>query len=291
MKKLFFILLTPFLFSFTPDNDVTKGFIKDFFDLHFEYVCDEEEYPGIVDPRFSYYKFDPKEIAFKLVIPDDIPNVDFYQTYMERIMQVYFKNRNKAGKAEVDSLIKSTNCDKEGVKERLINYYCNDTIFYSVFKTALESYYSHSEKKDELKLSTIDKKVVSIDKLVKISLYQFDIVNYDTKRGFAYHFICGVNPYSYAMKNKVNLLLAGFCQEALQNEEMKNVHAQIMDELREQVKIDYPKEKDNVKGMCKRYQDDLRKRLVEEGTLKKLLLDYYEKNKDVEPFVLANNTK
>lgn len=290
MKKLFLLLLIPFLLSFTSDNDVTKNFINNFFDTSFQFICSDDN-SGKIEMHFLYSKFNPETMTFNVVVPDSIPYSEFYKTYMGRIIDVYFKNRNTVGKAEITTLLENTNCDTETVKERVKEYYCNDSIFYPVFKISLESYYSQSEKKDELKISYIDKKIVSIDKLIKISLLQFDIVNYDNTRGFGYHFVCGVNPYSYSMKNKANLLLAGFCQEALKNKAMMNVHSQIMDELKEQVKIDYPKEKDNIKGLCTRYQDELRKRLVEDGTLKKSLLDYYEKNKDVEPFILAGDVK
>jgi len=290
MKKIILLLLTPFLLSFTPDNDVTKSFINNFFNSSFQFIC-SDEHSGKVEINFLFSKFDPETMTFNVVVPDSIPYSDFYKTYMGRIMDVYFKNRNTVGKAEINTILNSTNCDTETVKEKVIEYYSNDSVFYSVFKTALESYYSHSEKKNELKIAAVDKKIVSIDKLIKISLLQVDILNYNDNKGFMYHYVCGVNPYSYSMKNKVNLLLAGFCQDAMKNKALMNVHSQIIHELSEQAKIDYPKEKDNVKDLCKRYQDELRERLVEDGTLKQTLLDYYEENKDVEPFILAGDVK
>ncbi|WP_319265523.1 hypothetical protein [uncultured Draconibacterium sp.] len=288
MKKIFFLCLIPFLLSFTSDNDATKSFIKNYFDNSFQFICSDDN-SGNVKIHFLYSKFDPETMTFNVVVPDSIPYSDFYKAYSGRIMDVYFKNRNTVGKAEINTILESTNCDIEAVKEKVIEYYSNDSVFNSVFKTALESYYSHSNKKDELNIASADKKIVSIDKLMKIALLQVDILNYDANKGFMYHFVCGVNPYSYAMKNNVNLLLAGFCQDAMKNKTMLDAHSRIMDELREQVKIDYPNEKDDVKGMCKKYQDKLRERLTEDGTLKQCLLEHYEKNKDVEPFILASD--
>ncbi len=68
-------------------------------------------------------------------------------------------------------------------------------------------------------------------------------------------------------------------------------HSQIMDELSERATDDYPKEKENVKGLCVRYQDELRKMLIEDGTLKKSLLDYYERRKNSEPFILVRHVE
>ncbi|WP_167604975.1 hypothetical protein [Maribellus sediminis] len=292
MKIFFLLFLAAIIVSCNSDysDTNTKILISDFFDTNFQFVCSDST-TGEVQLLPLNYELDKETMSFKFVIPDSLQYSDFYKTYTGRLMEIYFLGLYANEKNSIDSLLIISGCDTEAVKERIVEHYYNDPIFFNVFKTALESFYSKPEKKDDLKVSPFKKVNLPIDTLIKISLLQFDILNYDTKRGFSYHFVCGVNPYSYAMNNKVNLLLAGFCQDAMKNKTMKEAHSQIMSEFREQVKIDYPNEKDDVKGMCKRYQDELRERLVEDGTLTRCLIEHYEKNKDVEAFILADDMK
>ncbi len=119
-------------------------------------------------------------------------------------------------------------------------------------------------------------------------MIQFDIVDYDPKRGFAYHFVCGVNPYEYSIQNRVNLLIPGFCQEALRTKEMYDVNVHLIRQLTERVKLEEEYDLDRKKELCEKYQNELHRLLIEDGTLKKSLIDYYEKRKDIEPFILIN---
>ncbi len=290
MKNLLILPMIVFVVSCKSDNNETKDFIRNFFDTNFKFVCSDST-KGKVELKLLYNQIDTESMSFKFVIPDTIQHADFYNAYTGRLTGVYFVYLNEGGKKVIDSLLYSPDCKIEPVKKRIQEYFCNEPVFFNVFKTALESFYSKSENKDNLKLSPIHKPGIPIDTLIKIALLQFDILHYDTIRGFIYHFVCGVNPYSYSIQNKVKLLIPGFCQEALRNKLMWDVHSRIMHELGKQAKMDYPKEKGNIKGLCLKYQDELRKRLVEDGTLKKLLLNYYEKNKDIEPFILVDNEK
>jgi hypothetical protein len=274
--------------SCNSDNKKTKNFISHFFDINFEFTCTDSK-AGKVSINALNSQLNVEAMAFITVVPDSVLYSDFYNAYINRILDAYYLSEIALDKSTRDSLLTIPNCDTELVKEKVKKHYCNDPVFFNVFKTALESYYGNSENINEVQFSEAKKVKLPLDTLIQISLLQYDIVSYDTIKGFGYHEVCGTNPYSYAIGNVVNLLIPGFCQEALRNKDMRNVHSKIMKELRKQVKEDYPGEKDDIKGLCHRYQDKLREMLVKEGTLKKSLLDYYDKRKTIEPFVLVDS--
>ena len=289
MKNLLLLLFMVIIVSCNSDNERTKSFIRNFFDTNFEFACADSS-TGKVKLKPLNVQLDAEAMAVVVIVPDSVPYSDFYNAYINRILDVYNKSWDALDKNTRDSLLTSTNCDTEMVKERMKEHYCNDPVFFNVFKTALESFYSNTENKDDVQFSAPNKVKLPMDTLIQVSLLQVDILGYDTDRGnLMYHYVCGVNPYSYSIENSVKLLIPGFCMEAMRNKALMKVHGQIMSEISKSFKEEYSKEKGDIKGLCIKYQDKLRRMLVEEGTLKKSLLDYYEKRKAIEPFILVDD--
>jgi len=290
MRKQVLILITiiTLLLSCNPSNKKTELFIKDYFDSLAQFTC-SDSLSGNVRMKFLYNQLNMETMSFEFVIPDSIQLSDFYNAFMGRIAGAYFKSRQADDNNTLDSLFHDSNCDVKKVKDNIIEYYCNDEVFFEIFNMSLNSYYSNKGQTEEYEISNNFSKVdFTLDSLVQLALLQFDIVNYDQERGFAYHFVCGVNPYSYSIENAANYLVTGFCQEALRNKEMYEAHESIMKQLSEKLISNSEYDESKVDELCLRYQNELRLMLQEEGTLLNSLLAYYEYRKDIEPFIIAD---
>ena len=130
-------------------------------------------------------------------------------------------------------------------------------------------------------MNASDKAKISLDSLIKTAIFEFDLF---VARGgrMGYHFLCGTIPFSYNYENKINFLIAGFCHEALKTKAMQNAYDEIIKQFSENIKTDEL----NVTGNADltQYEKELHRMLIEEGTVKQSLLDYYEKRKAIEPF-------
>lgn len=284
----YFLLLSIVMISCSSNDNYSNQFITDFFNSNASYTCTDST-TGKFQLRFKHQQINMETMSFEFVVPDSIQFSDFYNAYIGRIVNTYYKSiagqKNKA----IDSLFRSPECSAEEVKKKTIEYFSNDPVFSGVFNTALSGYYRNIENfPKNMNIEKIQKINYSIDSLVQIGLLQFDVVDYDPERGFAYHFVCGVNPYKYSIENKVNLLIPGFCQEALRTKEMYEIHSKIMHELTERMRQNDEYSPDMKKEICDKYQDELHKRLIQDGTLKKSLLNYYAERKEIEPFILIN---
>jgi len=289
MKNLIYSFLLISLVACNSDEEKTNFFIQNFFDTHFQFAS-VDSIKGKVPIKILHNQINMETMNVELVIPDSIQYSDFYNAYSNRIIQSYYKSIDLDKRKSLDSLLIAGNCDADEFKKMIIEHYSNDKVFVDVFKTALSSFYGNKVNATENVDFTATKKVeVQIDTLIQIALIQIDILGYDTIKGFFGHFVCGVNPYSYSTENKVNLLIPGFCQEALRNKEMINAYSQTMKLLGEKLKPENEYDKEAVQQLCRRFQYELRRMLLKEGTLKKSLLEYYEKRKDIEPFKIVDN--
>ena len=291
MKKHIFILITTIalLISCSPKVEKTELFIEDFFNSYAQFTC-SDSLRGNVRMKFLYNQLNMETMSFEFVIPDSIQFSDFYNAYMGRLAGAYFKSRQSDKNKSLDSLFQDSSCDVEKVKGNIIDFYCNDIVFFEVFRTALNSFYVNKNEIEEYETSKDFTRVVfTVDSLVQLALLQFDIVDYDTERGFAYHFVCGENPYNYSVENSANLLVIGFCQEALRNKEMYDAHTAIMKQLKERFTDNNEYDESKTDELCMKCQNELHQMLLEDGTLLNCILAYYEMRKDIEPFKITDS--
>jgi len=285
MKKLIFILsiVASFLYGCHPAEEKANKHIQYFFETMAEFKCADSTLKE-VQLSFRYLSLNQEKTAFEFHIPDSIKYADFYNAYSSRIVDAYFKSRQVDSTRLIDSLFISQGCNCDDVKDMIIKHYCADRVFAGIFKTAFSCYYMNKDETREYEdIIDQNKTRIEIDSLMQISLAYFDIAGYDPDRGFAFHFGCGSNPYTYNLENRVNFLISGFCQEALTNPEMLKAYSQITKNLSEKIKV-VEGEIRNPDEICKKYEKELYRMLLEEGTLKKSLLKYYETRKDIEPF-------
>lgn len=290
MKNLGYLLFSiAVLCSCGPIEDNTELFIDDFFDTKASFTC-ADSIAGKISMNFLYGQFNMEMLSLEFDIPDSTRYADFYNAYMRRLVDGFYYGMRADTTEVLDSLFHEVNCDTVKVKDRIIDYYVKEDMFYDIFRTSLISFYEHKQETEEYPVSTtLDKVEYPLDSLVQLALLQMDIVSYDSIRGFWSHFVCGANPYSYSKENVVNYLVIGFCQEALRNKEMYEVFVSISTQLGNRLEERRDYEEYSTKELCAKYENEMREMLVEEGTLTNSLLSYYEKRKDIEPFTISGH--
>lgn len=287
MKKLIFILsiVAFFLYSCHPTEEKMNKHIQTFFETMAEFNYSDSTL-NKVQLKFRYFGFNQEKGALEFHIPDSIKFADFYNAYSSRITAAYYSSLNAKGGELIDSLFNAQGCSCNKVREDIIEYYCKDSVFAGIFNTAFSCFYMNKKGTEEYKDITDQNKIlIGIDSLLQISFAYIDIAGYNPDRGFAYHFGCGAPPFAYKLENRVNFLISGFCQEALSNPELKKAYSKIIKSLNDKIYAAEGKIK-NPDEICKKYEKELYRMLLEDGTLKKALLKYYEIRKDIEPFNL-----
>lgn len=284
MKFLIYLFLFITALGCRTEEKSTNFYIQNFFDSNTQVTCIDSS-SGKFYLKFLHSKMDTEIPVFKFVIPDSIQFSDFYNAYLGRITDIYYQSISSDSTKSIDSLFISSGCDAELVKKNVITYYQNDPVFAEAFSTALNSYYNDTS----IGNSKAQKINISLDSLINIALLQFDIF-YVPQRGFAYHFVCGVNPYDYSVNNKANLLIPGFCQEALRNKKMFEVHSQAINQILEKNRTENDLLLESGESLSLKYQDELRNLLTKEGTLKEVLLEYYDKRKNIEAFEIKDES-
>tara|TARA_R110001583_G_scaffold48974_1_gene153436 strand:- start:15468 stop:16334 length:867 start_codon:yes stop_codon:yes gene_type:complete len=285
MKKIIVIIsiIASFLFGCQPTEEKANKHIQSFFDNMAEFKCTDSTL-NKVQLKFRYFGFNQEKGILEFNIPDSLKNVDFYNAYSRRITAAYYTCLNAKEGDLIDSLFVVQECESDKVRKDVTDYYCNDPVFVEIFNTAFSCFYLNKKETQEYK-DVIDqnKPRIGIDSLLQISFAYIDIAAYDLDRGFTCHFGCGSAPFAYTPENKVNFLISGFCQEALDDPKLKKVHFKIIKSLSEKVEA-AEGDIQNPDEICKKYEKELYRMLLEDGTLKKSLLEYYEKRKDIEPF-------
>jgi len=285
MKKYIVLLLviTSLLYGCQPTKEKGNKHIQSFFKHMLEFKCPDNT-PNRVQYQFRYFGFNQEKGVLEFTIPDSLKNADFYNAYAGRLSSAYYACLNAKGNNFIDSLFVMQACDCDKLREDVTDYYCKDPVFTGIFNTAFSSFYLNKKDTQEYK-DVIDqnKPRIGIDSLLQIAFAYIDIAAYIPDRGFACHFGCGNPPFAYTPENKVNFLISGFCQEALDHPTLKKEHLKIIKSLAKEVEA-AEGDIQNPDELCKKYEKELHRILLEEGTLKKALLEYYEKRKDIEPF-------
>ncbi|MCZ4696498.1 hypothetical protein DWB61_17730 [Ancylomarina euxinus] len=285
MKKLIFILsiIAATLFGCQPTEEKGNKHIQTFFDTMAEFKCTDSTL-NKVQLKFRYFGFNQEKVAYEYLIPDSIKCADFYNAYSNRITDAYYTSLNAKGGDFIDSLFFVQECDSDKVRKDVTDYYCNDPVFAGIFNTAFSSFYMNKKETEEYKnIIELNKTRIGIDSLLQISFAYIDIARYNPDRGFAFHCGCGTIPFSYKLENRVNFLISGFCKEALSDPKLQKAYRQIIKSLSDKI-MAIEGEIENPDEICKKYEKELYRMFLEDGTLKKSLLEYYEKRKDIEPF-------
>jgi hypothetical protein len=226
--------------------------------------------------NFKYSSFNPDKMTFDYVVPDSIPNSDFYNAFAGSIISAFYNLINSDTITTYEELLKVDKFDKELVKEKVMNYCQQNKTWNEIFKLAESSFYENDK---------IKKIKISIDSLVNISMSYFDIAGYSPEIGFAFHFVCGANPFEFKPENVKEILICDFCQDALKNPEMMNAHTAITDSIGKLIKSKN-ENFNNFQKIKMVYEPKLHRLLKENEVLKESLIAYYEKRKNIEPFIL-----
>lgn len=280
MKKLVIILFISILIASCKTNSTsqenTNKQIRYFFENMAEFKC-ADSVQNRVKMSFLFNGINPDVPAFEFKVPDTMEYSGFYNSYMGRIVNAYYTSRNIDSLRVTDSLFISSGCDCDKVRNKIIEYYSNNKIFSGIFETSLKAFNGKMNEKDKVE--------ISIDSLMQNSTFCFDLF-YSRDGRFGYHFLCGTNPVDYQYDNKIKFLIPGFCQEALKNKEMLDVYEQATNRIIEKIKGEEPELSQYTD--LKKFEKERNRMLMEEGTLKRSLLDYYEKRKDIEPFRITD---
>ena len=274
MKNLIYLIALLGIVScqnFKKDN---RDFVA-FFEVMTDFKCiDSTTDQFALDFNYSYYNQENMAIEYR--VPDSIPNADFYNAYAGRIVSAFYNKVNCDTTVKFGELSRIKERDYEVGKQKFITYCKKDETVMGIFDLAKNSFYNNEETK---------KVKVSIDSLVNISMSYFDIAAYSEKRGFAFHFGCGQNPFDFTFENRTNLLISDFCKEAIKNPKMSKAHFKITANISELIKSEN-EDLSNFQAIKKAYEPKLYALLKEEKVLKESLIFYYEKRKDIEPFIL-----
>jgi len=249
--------------------------IKEFFDTMSEIECVDSS-QNKFNLKFNYSYYNQEKESFDYLIPDSVEKADFYNAYARRLISAFYQAINSDTTITFEKLLSVDLCDTELVKEEVMNYCAQNQIWHGIFNLAKSSYYENDK---------VEKPNLTIDSLVNISMSYFDIAGYSKEGGFAFHFVCGSNPFEFKYENKTALLICEFCQEALKNPEMSKAYDKIIDEIGNSIKSEYITI-DDFQSIKEIYEPKLHELLKEEKALKESLIAYYKKRKDIEPFIL-----
>lgn len=273
MKNFIYGLFLFAIISCNKQNENSK--VKNFFDTMSEIESIDSLQNKFV-LNFKYSTFNQDKMSFDYIVPDSIPNSDFYNAFAGSFISTFYNLINSDTTTTYDELLKVDRPDKALVKEKVINYCEQDKTWNEIFKLAESSFYANNK---------VNKPKFSIDSLINISMSYFDIAGYSEKRGFAFHFVCGTNPFDFKPENATEILICHFCQEALKNPEMMKVHSTITDSIGELIENENDKY-DDLQKIKTVYEPKLHELLKKEKVLKESLIAYYEKRKNIEPFII-----
>lgn len=273
MKRIIYCLTLFTMISCNTKNENKS--IKIFFD-----TMSEVNYIDSLQNKFAlnfkYSTFNQDNLAFEYVVPDSITNSDFYNAFSGRFISAFYNLINSDTTTTYEELLKVEKTDKTLVKEKVINYCEQNETWNEIFKLAESSFYKNSK---------LNKPKFSIDSLINISMSYFDIAGYSKERGFAFHFVCGTNPIDFKSENATIIMICEFCQEALKNPEMIRIHSEITDSIEKRIKNE-TENYDDFQNIKMIYEPKLFDSLKANKVLKESLIAYYEKRKNIEPFIM-----
>ena len=282
MRQYLIILLIGLLFFGCQNKELKTNDIKAFFENMISLEC-VDSIQKRFEMKFKYSFFNQENMSIDFNIPDSVDYSDFYNTYASRIISAFYNKINSDTSMTIEKLLIVNDCNTGEVRENVIEYCCSDKTFKGIYNEALLAFNHGSafENKTNVKKTT----KISLDSLINISMSYFDIVGYSEERGFAFHFVCGQDPFDFNYENRIAFLVSEFCQEALKNPLMLEAYNKIKKTLGELIKNETKDLKD-FPEIKKTYEPMLYEMLKEEGTLKESLISYYEKRKNIEPFEL-----
>lgn len=274
MKKIFYLLSLITILG-CQNTKTENSEIEVFFDTMSKVEC-IDSLQNKFALTFKYSTFNQDKMSFCYVVPDSIQNSDFYNAYSGRMISAYYNLMNSDTISSFDNLLTLDTYDKDLVKTNVMNYCGQNQTWNGIFKLAHSSFYENKP---------IEKPIFTIDSLINISMSYFDIAGYSEERGFAFHFVCGSNPFDFKVENKTALLVCEFCKEALMTAKMNEVHQRIINEIENAIKREYETIED-FQIIKQSYEPMLYGLLKNEKALKESLIAYYEKRKNIEPFIL-----
>ena len=121
MKNLIYlILLTSVAYSScNPNEEETRLFITDLFNSHAQYTCTDST-KGNIQLQFLHYQLNMEKRSFEFDVPDSVQFSDFYNAYIGRIADTYYKSLVAQDNGNIDSLFLSPNCSVVEVKRNII---------------------------------------------------------------------------------------------------------------------------------------------------------------------------
>lgn len=274
MNKLIYLLAVAAIWSCSNDKQKSAN-IENFFNTMAEVVC-VDSVKNTYDVAFKYASFNEENMLFEYLVPDSLPNSDFYNAYAGRLISAFYNLIYTDTTGTYNQLLSAPNGNKQLVHENVVNYCSQNPTWNAIFTLAQSGFYDNK---------SMDKAIFTLDSLINMSMAYFDIAGYSAARGFAFHFVCGTNPVDFTAENKTALLVCDFCQEALQNPEMNAAHQKIIAKIESAIKLENDTI-DDFQKIKQQYEPKLHGLLKNEQVLKASLIAYYQKRKQIEPFVL-----
>ena len=77
-------------------------------------------------------------MSLRSKVPDSIEYYAFYNAYSDRIIDVCYQRMNLDSTTNWDNLFRANK--SQIVKEKIINYYCSDSVFVGVFNETLKAF-------------------------------------------------------------------------------------------------------------------------------------------------------
>lgn len=273
MKRIIYCLTLFTIISCNTKNENKN--IKIFFDTMSEFKC-IDSLQNKFALNFKYSTFNQDNLSFEYNVPDSITNSDFFNAFSSRFISAFYNLINSDTTTTYEELLKVEKSDKALVKEKVINYCEQNETWNAIFKLAESSFNKNGK---------LNKPRFSIDSLINISMSYFDIAGYSEERGFAFHFVCGTNPIDFKTENATEIMICDFCQEALKNPEMIRIHSEITDSIEKLIKNE-TENYDDFQNIKMIYEPKLFDSLKANKVLKESLIAYYEKRKNIEPFIM-----
>lgn len=280
MKKLLIILL-----CFLANNAIAQESenIKFFFQDVINFQCiDENSCKVTIRPR--YYLLDQENAKVILNVPDSVQYSNFYNDFGIRILRCLY---SLIEPRIIDSLLQNRSCNTEFAKENFISYIVKNHDFTIIYNASFSYYYNledfHSKENKLLQ----EKLKITKDSLIRIALEFYTIDKVDTlKKYILSHFCSGGDPFLFDKENYMNLLISSFCIEAMSNKELITNWSKIIGEFEE--KLDNGELDGDPAKLKRELDNELKQRMLENGVLEEIVLDYYNSRKDIEIFTITD---
>lgn len=247
--------------------------VERFFNEAIKYQCFKNN-PSKARMSTRYEIYDQENFKSIFIVPDSLEYSDFYNDYGVRIIHAFYA----LIKPEIiDSLQKTNDCKIKPVREKFVSFISNRNDFVTIYNSC----FSHYSKKD----SNVLKKDIQItkDSLLKIAVEFYSIDKVDTsKNHIESHFCSGNDPFSYNEDKYINIVISGFCYEALSTKTLVHNWSDIVNEYK--TKLISEKLNGTPEELKIKLDKDLKKRMLNNKELQEIVMNYYNSRKRIEPF-------